>query len=467
MNSASAAPVTARPLTVVVLAAGQGKRMHSDRPKVLQPLAGEPLLGHVLATAKSLQPAAIHVVYGHGGDAVRAAFPDPALHWALQSEQKGTGHALQQAMPGIVDGHDVLVLFGDVPLVRGETLRELAALPGGGVALLSVALEDPAGYGRILRDGQGRVLGIVEHRDADTAQREIRECNTGVMVAPAARLRDWLARLRNDNAQGEYYLTDVIAMAAGDGVAVQALVTHDAFAVLGVNDRLQLAQLEAVVRRQRAEALLLAGATLADPARFDQRGHVTVGRDVFIDVNVVFEGEVTLGDRVHVGPHCVLRNVTVGAGTRIDSHCVLTEARVAADCIIGPYARLRPGTELADGVHIGNFVEVKNSLIGAGSKANHLTYLGDATVGSGVNVGAGTITCNYDGANKWRTEIGDDAFIGSNTMLVAPLKVGAGATTGAGSTLTRDAPPNQLTVARPRQATIPGWKRPTKGGTGK
>ena len=449
------------PLSVVILAAGQGKRMQSDLPKVLQPLAGRPLLAHVLDTARRLNPATLHVVYGHGGDQVRAAFAGESLEWALQAEQRGTGHALQQAMPAIPDSHRVLVLYGDVPLLQVETLQALLALRAP-AALLTAKLDDPTGYGRVLRDARGRVRAIVEEKDASAAQRRVREVNTGVMVLPAAPLKRWLGALRSDNAQGEYYLTDVIGMAAKQRLAVAPLVATSETEVLGVNDRLQLAQLEAALRTMRAAAAMRAGATLADPARFDQRGELLLGRDVFIDVNVVFEGRVELGDRVHVGAGCVLRDVSIGPGTRLHPHCVIEQAEIAGGCSVGPFARMRPGARLQDGVHIGNFVEVKNSTLGPGSKANHLSYLGDATIGRNVNVGAGTICCNYDGANKSRTEIGDGAFIGSGSMLVAPVSIGAEATIGAGSTITREAPAGKLTLARGRQVTIEGWKRPVK-----
>jgi bifunctional UDP-N-acetylglucosamine pyrophosphorylase/glucosamine-1-phosphate N-acetyltransferase len=455
----------AAPLSVVVLAAGKGKRMNSSLPKVLQPLAGRPLLHYVLDTARQLEPAALHVVHGHGGDAVRAACPDADLQWALQAEQRGTGHAVMQAMPAIPDEHLVLVLYGDVPLLSAAVLRELTALVDGkSMALLTVQLADPTGYGRILRDKRGRVKAIVEQNDATAAQRRITEGNTGVMAVPAARLRAWLSKLRSDNAQGEYYLTDIVALAVKDGVAVRALTAPDEFEVLGVNDRVQLAQLESVLRARRAGAALLAGATLADPARFDQRGELVLGTDVFIDINVVFEGRVALGDRVRIGANCVLRDMTVGADTQVFPNCVLEKSQIGAGCHVGPFARMRPGAELADGVHIGNFVEVKNSRLGKGSKANHLTYLGDSDVGAGVNVGAGTITCNYDGANKERTVIGDGAFIGSGNMLVAPVTIGENATTGAGSTITRNAAPGKLTLARAKQVTIDGWQRPVKRG---
>ena len=451
-------------LTVVILAAGQGKRMRSDLPKVLQPLAGQPLLQHVVDTARRLAPSAIHVVYGHGGEQVQAALKHEALGWALQAEQKGTGHALAQAMPAIPDDHLVLVLYGDVPLVREQTLRELVRLAAAGpLALLTVQLDDPTGYGRILRDAYGQVRAIVEQKDATPEQLAVREGNTGVLALGAGALRAYLGQLRSDNAQGEYYLTDVIGMAVDDGLQVAPLVAQTESEVLGVNDKLQLAQLEGVFRRQCAEAAMRAGATLVDPARFDQRGELILGRDVFIDVNVVFEGRVTLGDRVRIGPHCVLRDVSIEADTQVFSHCVFDKAEIGPRCQIGPFARLRPGAKLAAEVHIGNYVEVKNSEIGFGSKANHLTYLGDATVGSKVNVGAGTITCNYDGANKSRTVIEDGAFIGSGAMLVAPVTIGAQATTGAGSTLTKNAPAGKLTLSRARQITIDGWQRPVKG----
>ncbi|MFO1393905.1 MAG: bifunctional UDP-N-acetylglucosamine diphosphorylase/glucosamine-1-phosphate N-acetyltransferase GlmU [Steroidobacteraceae bacterium] len=450
-------------LSVVILAAGQGKRMKSDLPKVLQPLAGKPLLAHVLDTARVLEAAATYVVYGYGGDKVPAAFPGVDVHWVLQAEQHGTGHAVAQAMPQVPDDHLVLVLYGDVPLVQLETLARLVAEAGEqSISVLSVMLPDPTGYGRIVRDGAGTVVRIVEHKDANAKERAIHECNTGLMCLPAGRLRQWLAALRNDNAQGEYYLTDVIVAAVKAGLKVRAVIAPTPTEVMGVNDKVQLAELEAAYRRQRATELMLAGATIVDPTRFDARGPVTVGRDVFIDANVLLEGTVRLGDRVRLGPNVVVRDSEIGADTVIHPNCVIDRARIGAQCSIGPFARFRPSAELATGVHIGNFVEVKNSVIGPGSKANHLSYLGDTTVGEKVNVGAGTITCNYDGANKWRTEIGDRVFIGSGTMLVAPVKVGAGATIGAGSTITRDVPEDMLTLERSKQVTVPGWQRPVK-----
>jgi len=460
--SASSTRGTSAPVSVVILAAGQGKRMRSDLPKVLQPLAGKPLLQHVLDTASRLSPAALHVVYGHGGDAVRAACTDPGIHWSLQAEQRGTGHALLQAMPGIPDDHQVLVLYGDVPLLRADTLGELLRLAAGELSLLTVNLSDPTGYGRVLRDARGRVRAIVEQKDATAAQRRVREANTGVMVLPAKPLKKWLAALRSDNAQGEYYLTDVIAMAAKQKMRVTPLVAGSESEVMGVNDKLQLAQLEAAFRAQLAAEAMRAGATLADPARFDQRGTLSLGRDVFIDANVLFEGTVELGDRVRVGPNCVLRDMKVGADTVIHPNSVLEKSSIGAHCSVGPFARLRPNAQLQDHVHIGNFVEVKNSVVGHGSKANHLTYLGDADIGGKVNVGAGTICCNYDGVNKSRTVIEDGAFIGSGAMLVAPVTVRTGATIGAGSTITKEAPAGKLTLARSRQVTLEGWQRPLK-----
>jgi len=459
--------MNSRPLSIVILAAGQGKRMASDLPKVLQPLAGKPLLQHVLETACSLDPAALYVVYGHGGETVRAAFAgQPGINevqWTLQAEQRGTGHAVQQAMPKIPDDHLVLVLYGDVPLLRAETLRGLVALAGDRqLALLTVKLADPTGYGRVVRDARRQVKAIVEHKDATRAQLALTEGNTGVMVVRAGLLRGWLARLKTNNAQGEFYLTDVIAMAVKDRVAVAAIPAASEPEVLGVNDRLQLAQLEAALRRARATDLMRVGVTLVDPSRFDLRGELVAGRDVYIDVNVVFEGRVQLGDRVRIGPNCVLRDTNIGAGAEVKANSVLDGAEVGPDCVIGPFARLRPGARLAAAAHVGNFVEVKNSSLGAGSKANHLTYLGDATVGANVNVGAGTITCNYDGVNKSRTVIGDGVFIGSGSMLVAPVTIGADATLGAGSTITEDAPAGKLTLARSRQVTVEAWKRPIK-----
>ena len=449
-------------MNVVILAAGQGKRMHSDLPKVLHPLAGKPLLGHVLDTAREIGATKICVVYGHGGEQVRAALDAPDLTWALQEPQLGTGHAVLQAMPAAVPSAPTLILYGDVPLIRTSTLRRLIEAAGrGSLALLTAQLENPKGYGRIVRV-DGAVKRIVEEKDADDAEKAIREINTGILVAPTAALARWLPMLGNRNAQGEYYLTDIVALAVAEGMPVVTAHPDAIWETEGVNSKLQLAALERVHQRTIAERLMEAGVTLADPARFDVRGELICGRDVSIDVNCVFEGRVELDDGVSIGANCVLKNCHIGSGTRIAPFCHIEDAEVGADSIIGPYARLRPGTELGSGVHIGNFVEVKNSTIADSSKANHLAYIGDATIGRRVNVGAGTITCNYDGANKHRTVIEDDVFIGSDTQLVAPVTVGRGATLGAGTTLTRDAPPDQLTVSRAKQMSIPGWKRPVK-----
>jgi bifunctional UDP-N-acetylglucosamine pyrophosphorylase/glucosamine-1-phosphate N-acetyltransferase len=449
-------------LAVVILAAGQGKRMKSDLPKVLQPLAGRPLLGHVVSRARALAPSSIHVVYGHGGLAVREALAHEDLKWALQAEQLGTGHAVMQAMPKVADEELVLVLYGDVPLVRTATLQRLIAAAGAkAMSLLTVMLPDPTGYGRIVRKA-GAIQKIVEQKDASKAQLKIREGNSGIMAVPAKLLRKWLGKLKNANSQGEYYLTDIIAMAVKDKVKVTPLIAPTVAEVLGVNDKAQLAELEALHRAERARELMVAGATLADPARIDIRADVSVGRDVFIDANVLLEGKVTLGDRVRVGPNVVLRDVSIGADSVIHPNSVLESSELGAGCLIGPYARVRPGSKLGAGVHIGNFVELKKTLIADGSKANHLTYLGDAVIGKGVNVGAGTITCNYDGVNKSTTRIEDGAFIGSGNMLVAPVRIGKDATTGAGSTITKEAPDGKLTLTRAKQATIEGWKRPQK-----
>jgi bifunctional UDP-N-acetylglucosamine pyrophosphorylase/glucosamine-1-phosphate N-acetyltransferase len=451
------------PLSVVILAAGQGKRMASDLPKVLQPLAGRPMLGHVIDVARRLKPASIHVVHGHGAERVRAAFPAADIQWVLQAEQKGTGHAVMQAMPGIPDEHTVLVLYGDVPLVQRAALENLVATAEPkALALLSAVLTDPAGYGRIVRGGAGRVVRIVEEKDANHEERAITEINTGLLAAPAGNLRSWLAALKADNVQSEYYLTDCVGAAVRDGCAVESVIADNAAEVLGVNDKIQLAEVETEHRRAKAVELMRAGVTIVDPARLDVRGEVSCGRDVELDINVILAGKVTLGDRVKVGPGCVLGDCDIGADTEIRANSVIEGAVTGARCVIGPFARLRPGTRLADGVHIGNFVEIKNSDLGAGSKANHLSYVGDTSVGAKVNVGAVTVTCNYDGVNKHRTTIGDGAFIGSGTMLVAPVSVGEQATIGAGSTITRPAPAGKLTVERGRQQTIDSWKRPEK-----
>ncbi len=449
-------------LHVVILAAGEGKRMKSAAAKVLQKIAGKPMLGHVIDTARQLGAAGIHVVYGHGGEQVRAAFASQDdLHWAEQEQRLGTGHALQQAMPTVPVDARVLVLYGDVPLITAETLQRLLAAPGR-IAVLVADLADPTGYGRIVRDTQGRVGRIVEHKDATDEEREIRTVNTGILVADGEALRRWLQHLSNDNTQGEYYLTDVFASAAAEFNAAEMVHVHDPVEVEGANDAWQLAALERAYQRRAARALCLRGARLADPSRYDQRGEVSVGRDVEIDVDVVLEGRVELGDGVRIGPFCRLKDVTLGSGTEVRAHCDLDGVVVEGAAQIGPYSRLRPGTVLADGVHVGNFVETKNARIGVTSKANHLSYLGDTVIGAGVNVGAGTITCNYDGVNKSTTIIGDGAFIGSNASLVAPVSIGSGATIAAGSVITRNAPEDMLTLARSRQTTVEGWQRPTK-----
>lgn len=448
-------------VTFVILAAGQGKRMRSARPKVLQPLAGRPLLRHVIDSARAAGAANVCVVYGHGGDAVPAAFPAEDVRWVLQEEQLGTGHAVQQALPDTPDGNRVLVLYGDVPLLTPRTLAQLTATPADQVALLTVDMEDPTGYGRIVRK-EGRIVKSVEEKDASAAARAIREINTGVLVAPAARLKQWLGRVSNDNAQGEYYLTDVIEMAVADGVAVNGVKAGDWKEVMGINDRKQLAEAERALQRRLVEELMEQGVSFADPARVDIRGRLTCGTDVFIDVDVVFEGEVALGDDVRIESHNLIRDSRFGERTVVHAHCHIEGATTGPECEIGPFARLRPGAELARKVKIGNFVEVKKSVIADGSKVNHLSYIGDTTIGTAVNVGAGTITCNYDGAGKYRTLIGDGAFIGSGVELVAPVEIGPGATIGAGSTITKDAPPETLTLARSRQVTVTGWKKPVK-----
>jgi bifunctional UDP-N-acetylglucosamine pyrophosphorylase/glucosamine-1-phosphate N-acetyltransferase len=450
-------------LSVVILAAGQGKRMNSDLPKVLQPLAGRPLLQHVIGAARDLRPTNIYVVYGHGGVQVQAALAHEHIEWILQADQLGTGHAVMQAMCVIPDDHTVLVLYGDVPLIRTASLTKLvAAADAGALSLLSVNVDDATGYGRIVRNAEGHVCAIVEQKDASPEQLQIREVNSGLMAAPAGRLREWLLGLGRNNAQREYYLTDVVAGAVLAGDRVEAIRCANAAEVMGVNDKIQLAQVEGWYRRERADELMLAGATLADPARIDIRGDVKVGRDVFIDVNAVLIGSVRLGKGVKIGPNCTISNSEIGADTEVFANSVIDRASVAENCRIGPFARVRPETILHHDVHIGNFVEVKNSEIGAYAKANHLTYLGDARVGSGVNVGAGSITCNYDGQNKWPTVIEDRAFIGSGSMLVAPVRIGAGATIGAGSTITQNAPDGELTLTRAKQTTVAGWTRPRK-----
>ena len=450
-------------MDVVILAAGQGKRMRSVLPKVLQPIAGKPMLAHVLDAARALDAGRICVVYGHGGEVVRERLDAADLAWALQSPQLRTGHAVQQALPHLADGAMALVLYGDVPLIGVPTLQRLVEAAGDSrLSLLTVELEQPAGYGRILRDAAGRVLRIVEEKDATDLERLVREVNTGILVAPVSRLRDWLNRIGNNNAQGEYYLTDIIGMAVAEHVEVVTVQPAAVAETLGVNSKAQLAELERMHQAAIAGRLLDEGVTLIDPARLDVRGELVCGRDVEIDVNCVFEGRVELGDGVRIGANCVIRNTRIGAGTRVAPFSHLDSTVMGEACVIGPYARTRPGTVLGADVHVGNFVEIKNSVIADHSKANHLAYVGDADVGQRVNIGAGTITCNYDGVNKHRTVIEDDVFIGSDTQLVAPVRVGKGATLGAGTTLTKDAPPEQLTVSRAKQLSIGSWKKPVK-----
>jgi bifunctional UDP-N-acetylglucosamine pyrophosphorylase/glucosamine-1-phosphate N-acetyltransferase len=449
-------------MNVVILAAGMGKRMQSDLPKVLHPLAGKPLLSHVIDTARHLTPSACCVVYGHGGDAVPSRLAADDLQFVLQQPQLGTGHAVMQAAPHLHDDQPTLVLYGDVPLTSASTLQTLISRAGKEkVAVLTVELDDPSGYGRIVREA-GRIVRIVEQKDASDTERAIREVNTGILVAPTRALKSWLSKLSNNNAQSEYYLTDIIAQAVSDNMPVESAQPAFVWETLGVNSKVQLAELERIHQRNVAHQLLEQGVTLADPARIDVRGELVCGRDVSIDVGCVFEGRVELADGVSIGAHCIISDARIGEGSVIRPFSHIDQAMVGEASQIGPYARLRPGTELGADVHIGNFVEIKNSQFGAHSKANHLAYVGDATVGSRVNIGAGTITCNYDGANKHRTIIEDDAFIGSDTQLVAPVTVGRGATLGAGTTLTKDAPADSLTVSRAKQTSITGWQRPVK-----
>lgn len=448
---------------VVILAAGQGSRMKSALPKVMHTLAGKPMLQHVIDSARQLQPQGLHVVIGHEGEQVEQAMANQDLSFVWQREQLGTGHAVAQAMPNIDQESVVLVLYGDVPLTRPDTLEKLTQIAAqGDLGLLTVTLEDPTGYGRIIRNAVGDVVAIVEHKDATEQEQLVREVNTGILALPSAALHEWLPRLSSDNAQGEYYLTDVIAMAAEEGMRVRAIQPEAEQEVQGVNNRMQLAQLERWYQRQRAEVLMASGVTLADPARIDIRGELTVGQDVLIDINAIFEGDVALGEGVEIGANCIIRNARIGAGTRIEANSMIDGAVVAEHARIGPFARLRPGTELSAGSKVGNFVETKKARIGAGSKVNHLSYIGDAEVGADVNVGAGTITCNYDGVNKSTTRIGDGAFIGSNSALVAPVDIEAGATVGAGSTITKTVGEGQLAVARGKQVNLNNWPKPTK-----
>ncbi|SOY53950.1 bifunctional UDP-N-acetylglucosamine diphosphorylase/glucosamine-1-phosphate N-acetyltransferase GlmU [Cupriavidus taiwanensis] len=450
-------------MNIVILAAGMGKRMYSDLPKVLHPVAGRPMLAHVLDTARALSPSRLVVVVGHGAARVREAVAADDVAFAEQAQQLGTGHAVMQALPLLDDNQPTLVLYGDVPLTSAATLQALVAEAGAQrFGVLTVEMPDPTGYGRIVRDAAGSIVRIVEQKDASEAEKAIREINTGIIVCPTGHLRKWLSTLRNDNAQGEYYLTDTVERAVADGVETVSAQPAAVWETLGVNSKLQLAEVERIHQGNQARRLLEAGVTLLDPARIDVRGELTCGRDVTIDVGCVFEGRVHLEDGVRIGAHCVVRNSTVGAGAQLHPFCHIDDARIGPAGRIGPYARLRPGTELGEDVHIGNFVEVKNAQVAAHSKANHLAYVGDATVGSRVNIGAGTITCNYDGVNKHRTVIEDDVFIGSDTQLVAPVTVRRGATLGAGTTLTKEAPADKLTLSRAKQLTIDAWQRPVK-----
>lgn len=448
-------------LEIIVLAAGRGTRMRSRKPKVLHTLAGQALLAHVLATARSLQPKALHVVVGHGGDEVQKALDADDIAWVRQAEQLGTGHAVLQALPSVDDTSDVLVLYGDVPLLTAETLLTLVA---SGPALLTAELSDPAGYGRVLRDAEDHLLGVVEHKDASEVQRAITEVNTGVLAMSAVDLKVFLPQVGNANSQGEYYLPDVLPLALAKGRQIGSVRASNELDILGVNDRAQLAAVERELQRRRAGALMLAGVGLADPARIDIRGDLRCGSDVFIDINAVFEGHVQIGDGASIGPNCVLRDCVIGAGSVVHAMSHLQQAEVGERCSVGPYARLRPGTRLGNDARVGNFVETKKTYVGNGSKVNHLTYLGDTVLGKGVNIGAGTITCNYDGVNKHQTNIGDGAFVGSNATLVAPLNLADGGFVAAGSTVTRDIGVEELAVARGRQRNISGWRRPGSDG---
>ncbi|MGX2956199.1 bifunctional UDP-N-acetylglucosamine diphosphorylase/glucosamine-1-phosphate N-acetyltransferase GlmU [Ursidibacter arcticus] len=449
-------------LSVVILAAGKGTRMYSDLPKVLHPIAGKPMVKHVIDTAKQLDAKQIHLIYGHGGDLLQQRLANEPVNWVLQAEQLGTGHAMQQAAPFFADDENILMVYGDSPLITKATLEKLiAAKPENGIALLTVELANPTGYGRIIREN-GSVVAIVEQKDANPEQLKIQEINTGVMVASGASFKKWLAQLNNNNAQGEYYITDVIAMANRDGFKVQAVQATDLMEVEGANNRLQLAALERYYQKTQAEKLLLAGVTIVDPQRFDVRGTVSHGKDVYIDVNVVLEGEIKLGDRVKIGVGSVLKNCEIGDDVEIKPYSVIEDAIIGKQAKIGPFSRLRPGTQLAEDTHVGNFVEIKNAQVGIGSKVNHLAYVGDAEVGANCNIGAGVITCNYDGANKFKTIIGDDVFVGSDSQLVAPVTIASGSTIGAGSTVTKDVAEKELVITRVPQRHIQNWQRPTK-----
>ncbi|WP_369309331.1 bifunctional UDP-N-acetylglucosamine diphosphorylase/glucosamine-1-phosphate N-acetyltransferase GlmU [Providencia rettgeri] len=454
--------MTVQRKSVVILAAGKGTRMYSDLPKVLHLLAGKPMVQHVIDTAKSIGASDIHLVYGHGGDLLKEKLGEQNLNWVLQAEQLGTGHAMQQAAPNFQDDEDIVMLYGDVPLIAKETLDRLIEVkPEGGIGLLTVMLDNPTGYGRIIRENN-EVVGIIEQKDATEEQRKIQEINTGIMVASGKDFKRWLAQLNNDNAQGEYYITDVIALAHKEGNKVATVHPSRLSEMEGVNNRLQLAALERVYQKEQAEKLLLAGVMLIDPERFDIRGTLTHGRDVIIDTNVIIEGNVTLGNNVQIQSGCILKNCVIGDNSIISPYTVIENSELSAECTVGPFARLRPGAKLAAKAHVGNFVEMKNASLGLGSKAGHLSYLGDAQIGDNVNIGAGTITCNYDGANKHKTIIGDDVFVGSDTQLIAPVSVAKGATIGAGTTVTRDINEDELVVSRVKQIHIKNWQRPVK-----
>ncbi|MTC70862.1 bifunctional UDP-N-acetylglucosamine diphosphorylase/glucosamine-1-phosphate N-acetyltransferase GlmU [Providencia sp. wls1914] len=454
--------MTVQRKSVVILAAGKGTRMYSDLPKVLHLLAGKPMVQHVIDTAKSIGASDIHLVYGHGGDLLKEKLGEQNLNWVLQAEQLGTGHAMQQAAPHFQDDEDIVMLYGDVPLIAKDTLQRLVeAKPEGGIGLLTVILDKPAGYGRIIREN-GEVVGIIEQKDASEEQRKIQEINTGIMVASGKDFNRWLSQLNNNNAQGEYYITDIIALAHKEGNKIATVHPSHLSEMEGVNNRLQLAALERIYQKEQAEKLLLAGVMLIDPARFDIRGTLTHGRDVVIDTNVIIEGNVTLGNNVQIQTGCVLKNCVIGDNSVISPYSVIENSELSTECTVGPFARLRPGAKLAAKSHVGNFVEMKNATLGLGSKAGHLSYLGDAQIGSNVNIGAGTITCNYDGVNKFKTVIGDDVFVGSDTQLVAPVSVANGATIGAGTTVTRDINEGELVVSRVKQTHIKNWQRPVK-----
>lgn len=454
--------MTNKTLSAVILAAGKGTRMYSDLPKVLHCVAGKPMVKHVIDTATALGAENMHLIYGHGGELMRERLANEKVNWVFQNEQLGTAHAVQQAAPFFKDDENIVVLYGDAPLISVETLEKLiAAKPENGIALLTVNLDNPTGYGRILREN-GNVVAIVEQKDANAEQLKIQEVNTGVMVSDGANFKKWLARVDNHNAQGEYYLTDLIALANQDGCQVMAVQAGDAIEVEGANNRLQLAALERYYQHKQAQHLLLAGVTLLDPARFDLRGTLEHGKDVEIDTNVILEGNVRLGNRVKIGAGCVLKNVTLGDDVEVKPYSVLEDAVIGEKAAIGPFSRLRPGTELAAQTHVGNFVEIKKSIVGKGSKVNHLTYIGDTEIGADCNIGAGVITCNYDGANKFKTLIGNNVFVGSDTQLVAPVIVEDGATIGAGSTITQNIAKDELVITRVPQRHIQGWQRPSK-----